>query len=475
MGNATTRRSFLKIAGQSLLLAPVASSLAGCSTTGGATQAASSKPTAAGTTPGRAKINLNVRDFGAKGDGTTKDTVAIQQALDRCWVLGGGEVLVPAGNYLTGAIALRTNTLLRLDKDAILTGTPDFADYPVMQVRWEGKWIPGHVGLIYAVDADNIGVIGPGKIMGNHALGGRPSPENPLRHPALIEPIGCNNLRFEGFSTDYFRMWCLHPTYCENIVIKNLTIRSTGGNGDGIDIDSCKHVRIEGCDIITGDDCISLKSGRGMEGYSLLHTTEDVHISNCTFADSIFACIGIGSETSGGIRNVRIEKCKFTFANTHAIYIKSRPGRGAFIENIIVDDIEVLGMVQGFLRFNLLGSGLQDQNPVPGDEGIPTVRNFQFSNVRVKDVPVLVEGTSVHPRKPLEGFSLTNVTGTCAKGISLANIRKAKLRDINVTGFTGPLLSISNVTGTGLEGAVTIDPPKLPDEVVAPAQPYKLG
>jgi polygalacturonase len=344
-----------------------------------------------------------------------------------------------------------------------------------MQVRWEGKWISGHVGLIYAVEAHNIGVVGPGKINGNHALGGRPSPENPLRHPALIEPIGCTNLRLEDFATDYERMWSLHPTYCANVVIRNLTIRSTGGNGDGIDLDSCQHVLIEGCDINTGDDCISLKSGRGMEGYTLRRTTEDVVIRNCTFADTIFACIGIGSETSGGIRNVRIEHCKFTFAQTHAIYIKTRPGRGAFIEDIVVDDIDVSGAVAGFLRFNMLGSGLQDQYPVPGDEGIPTIKNWRFSNIRVKDVPVLVDGAAVHPHKPLEGFVLTNVTGTCGKGISLANISKAKLRDIKVMGFSGPLLSTSNVTGSGLAGAVAIDPPKLPAVVAMPVQPYKLG
>ncbi|MDQ3843604.1 MAG: glycosyl hydrolase family 28 protein, partial [Bacteroidota bacterium] len=426
------------------------------------------------TKDGNRKLTLNVRDFGAVGDGKTKDTVAMQQAIDRCYVLGGGEVLIPAGNYFTGAIALRSNVLLRLEKDAVLTGSPDFADYPVMQVRWEGKWIPGHTALIYAVDADNIGIVGPGKIMGNHALGGRPTTQNPLRHPALIEPIGCNNIRLEDFSTDYHLMWSLHPTYCENIFIKGLTIRSTGGNGDGIDIDSCKHVRIDACDIATGDDCISLKSGRGMEGYTLLRTTEDVHITNCTFADSIFACIGIGSETSGGIRNVRIENCKFTYAKTHGVYIKSRPGRGAFIEDIICNDLEVSGMAEGFLRFNLLGSGLQDQVPVPGHEGIPTVKNFRFTNIKVKDVPVLVDGTAVHPDKPLEGFTLSHVTGTCAKGISLANIKKATLSNIHVTGYTGPLLSIHNVTGKGLEGAVTIEGPKVPDPIAASTTPYQL-
>jgi polygalacturonase len=117
-------------------------------------------------TPSAPKVTLNIRDFGAAGDGATKDTAAIQQTIDRCAVLGGGEVLVPAGNYLTGAIALGSKTLLRLDKDATIIGTPDFADYPVTQVRWEGKWFQGHTALIYALDADNIGVAGPGKVTG---------------------------------------------------------------------------------------------------------------------------------------------------------------------------------------------------------------------------------------------------------------------------------------------------------------------
>src|SRR5882724_3771099 len=129
---------------------------------------------------GVARLALNVRDFGASGDGVTKDTAAIQEALDRCGVLGGGEVLFPAGTYLSGAIALRSNTTLRLAEEAIISGSPDFADYPVTQVRWEGKWIPGHVGLIYAIDANQIGIAGSGKVIGNPALGGRPTAQNPL-------------------------------------------------------------------------------------------------------------------------------------------------------------------------------------------------------------------------------------------------------------------------------------------------------
>jgi polygalacturonase len=200
------RRTLLKTLGQGLIAAPLLPRL---SLGQASTVASHSKVT---TSPAaKAPLVFNVRDFGAKGDGSSRDTGAIQQAIDRCGVLGGGEVLVPAGNYLTGAIALRSRVLLRLEKEATLTGTPDFDDYPVMQVRWEGKWIQGHTALIYAVDATDIGVVGPGSIIGNNALGGRPCPNSQLRHPALIEPINCANLRFEDFSTSYHLMWSLHP------------------------------------------------------------------------------------------------------------------------------------------------------------------------------------------------------------------------------------------------------------------------
>ena len=432
------------------------------------------KPGFAQGNSGNARLTLNVRDFGAIGDGASKDTAAIQRALDRCGVLGGGEVLFPDGTYLTGAIALRSNTTLRLAQNATIAGSPDFADYPVTQVRWEGKWIPGYAGLIYAIDASQIGIAGPGKIAGNAAIGGRPTAQNLLRHPALIEFIRCRDVSLDSFSAENRLMWCIHPTNCENVSIRKLTIRTTGGNGDGIDIDSCKHVRIDGCDISTGDDCIAIKSGRGSEAYSLMQTCEDVQITNCTLADSIFACIGIGSETSGGIRDVRIEGCKITHAQTFAIYIKSRVGRGAFIEDISASDLDVAGTVQGFLRCNVLTSGLQDEVPVTGDEGIPTVRNFKFSNIRLHDCPQLADVTGVHSRKPLEGFTLTNVTGNCAKGISLANVRNADLQDIRVTGFTGPLVSVVNVTGSGIEGAAALASPKEPDAIPAQITRYVL-
>jgi hypothetical protein len=162
-----------------------------------------------------------------------------------------------------------------------------------------------------------------------------------------------------------------------------------------------------------------------------------------------------------------------------------------------MNDLEVSGATLGFLRFNILNSGTEDKpNLVPGDEGIPTTKGFHFSNIKVTDVPILVDGSSIHPKKPLEGFSLTNVTGTCGsipqpaakpRGfpdkvpamITLANIHNAALSGIKVTmgDFKGPLIATHNVTGTGLAGAKPLDPAdmaKVPDPILPPATPYKL-
>lgn len=467
------RRSFLTKAAKGALAAPVLALLpevaAGQGSKKNLDAAESGRPAA------KLAVSLNVKDYGAIGDGKTKDTYAIQQTIERCAVLGGGEVVVPAGDYLTGALALRSGVVLRVEEGATLNGSGDMADYPVAQVRWEGHWMKGYSAFISAWDAEDIGITGPGKIVGSPEVKGRLERPSGLRLPALLEFVNCKNVRVENCYTENFGMWSIHPTYCEQVTFKNVTVKS---GADGIDVDSCKHVTIDGCDFDTTDDCISLKSGRGMEGYTIARATEDVRISNCTFVDKVWACIGIGSETSGGIRDVHVEHCKCLGAGTFAIYIKSRPGRGAFIENIFMNDLEVSGAKDGFLRFNILNSGIADTpNLVPGDEGIPTIRNFEFRHIKVSDVPELVHGIDIHPRKPLDGFVLEGVIGTCRKGISLANIKNARLAGITVTGFDGPLLSTSNVSGAGLAGAKAIaeaDMPKVPDAIVGAAEGYRL-
>jgi polygalacturonase len=420
----------------------------------------------------RSPVSISVRTRGAVGDGQTRDTLAFQQALDRCAMLGGGEVIVPAGNYVIGAIAIGAHTTLRIDKDATVTGSPDVADYPVRQVRWEGKFVKGRIGLISAENADHIAIAGQGKLIGNTNIPGRVDRATGLRNPALIELIGCNHVDIGGVFTQQNAMWSIHPLFCNHVRFHDMVIN---GGADGIDVDSCSQISIERCSFDTTDDCIALKSGRGEEGNRIARPTTDVLIADCSFIDHRWGCISIGSETSAGVRGVRVERCKILGAGTHAVYIKSRPGRGAFIEDIAMNDLDVSGTKDGFLRFNFTGSGLQDQNPVPGLAGIPTVRNFRFTNIRVHDVPALVTGSENNPEKPLDGLIIAGVSGTARTGIQLAHVRNAVLKNIHVTGVSGPMLQTYDVRGVGLERAVPLPAPKTPGPVAPPPSPYVLG
>ena len=406
--------------------------------------------TATPTTPTTETKTYNVRDFGAVGDNKTKDTVAFQKALDACAVNGGGEVLVPEGVYLIGSVQMGTKTILRMVQGAVINGSPDPADYPMMDIRWEGRTEQGNRSLIWAENVDHIGIIGPGVIQGNPAVAASQNPRGAL----VLEPISCTDVHWEGFTVTQGGNWATHPVYCTDVVIKNVKIT---GQRDGIDVDSCKNVLIDGCNIDTGDDSISLKSGRGMDGARLGKPCEDIVISNCTLHGRSFACIGIGSEVSGGARNIDIEHCHFS-SRTSAIYVKTRIGRAGVLENISGNDLDV--DAGGFLQINLISSGNTNtaDDPVEGLIGYPLGRNFRFTNVRVA-CTTLVDATKISTEKPLEGLTLANITGTCSKGILLTNVTGANLHDIHVTGQAGPLVTVDHVTGSGLDDASAAAPP----------------
>jgi len=388
---------------------------------------------------------LNVKNVRAVGDGKTVDTAAFQKALDQCGAAGGGEIVVPAGDYLIGSLVMPSHITLRLEKGATLIGSADPLDYPLVDVRWEGRWRQGHRALIHAKNAEQIAIVGAGTINGDMNVGDLREP----RGPCIFEPIECKDVRIEGIHVNYRRMWAIHLTYCQNVLAKDLTIRSTRANGDGIDVDSSREVRIDDCDIDTGDDAIALKSGRGMEGVRIGRPTENVTISNCRLG-SAFAGVALGTEMSGGIRHIRIDHCTFT-RGSNSIFVKSRSDRGGFMEDIEGHDLTVAG-AKCFLRFDLLERGLKDSEPVPGLEGIARVGNIRMSNVKV-DTDFLIDARATSPDKPVQGLSVANVTGTCRRGIVLNNVKDVDLRDIQVSGFSGPLVTATNVTGKGTENA----------------------
>jgi polygalacturonase len=397
------------------------------------------------------KPALNVRDFGAKGDGLTKDTAALQKALDACAAAGGGSVSVPEGIYLTGSLVLGANTTLQLATHASLVGSPDIADYPLVNIRWEGEFCQGHRALICAENAANIAITGGGSVFGPPSALSRL--RNP-RGPALIELAGCTNAVLENFTTQYQQLWSIHLLFCKNFTARGLTVRSVGANGDGFDVDSCDGVLIERCDINTGDDAISLKSGRGLAAQNLARPTQNVAIRDCRLHSSIYAALGFGTEMSGGIRNVKLENC-IVSGKQNAIFIKSRDGRGGFMENISGENLTVLKSPT-FIGFDLMNKGIQASDPVPGDvEKWPRVQNLSFKKIHVQDVAELVAGKNVPTARPMDGFTLTDISGTCARGLVLANMTNVKLSSIRVTGFTGPLVTKENVTGAALDDSAS--------------------
>jgi polygalacturonase len=398
---------------------------------------------------------LNVRSFGAVGDGKTKDTPAFQKALDACASAGGGTVAVPAGNYLIGSISLGSNTTLRLQPMTCLIGSADIDDYPVVHSPWEADYSQGRRSLLSASKASHVTITGHGWICGpppslrraNGANGSRGA-----RGPLLMEFSECDHVTLDGFDTVYAGSWSIHPLLCRDFLARNLVIRSIGVYGDGIDVDSCSGVRIENCNIDSGDDAIALKSGRGLAAVQLARPTENVEITHCSLISSNYAGLGIGTELSGGIRNVHMDHCIIS-GHQNAIFIKSRDGRAGFIDNILGENLTVYNSPT-FVAIDLLDKGTQAVDPVPGRIAQWTAAsNIRFSNVRVIDIAALVVAGGIPADRPLDGLTLSNITGNCGRAITLANMTHVVLSNINVTGYQGPLVTQSNVQGTGLDGA----------------------
>ncbi len=404
----------------------------------------------AGTVFAAGPKSLDVRDFGAKGDGLTKDTAAIQKALDACAAGGGGTVNLTDGAYLTGSLVIGANTTLHLDSRSSLVGSPDIADYPLVPIRWEGEFVEGHRALISAVNVQNVGITGTGGIYGPPL--GVSRLRNP-RSPVLIEFTGCTNCLLDGFTTQYQQMWSIHFLFCQNLTARGLTVRSVSFNGDGLDVDSCSNLTIDRCDINTGDDAISLKSGRGDKAAKLARPTENVVIKNCTLHSSNFAALGIGTEISSGVRNVKIQDCVIS-GRQNAIFFKSRDGRGGYLENITGENLTILKSPT-FIAIDLLRKGIQASDPVAGDgEKWTLMKDVSFNHIRVNDVTELVAAKNIPVEKPVDGLTLSDISGTCTRGISLANMTHVNVSEVNVTGLEGALMSMQNVTGTGLA-----DPP----------------
>lgn len=319
---------------------------------------------------------FSVHDFGAQGDGENLDTQAIQDAFDKCGKAGGGTVVIPKGTYLCGSVFMKSRTTLLLEEGATLKGSEEKNNYPVIDSRFMGTEQKCHASLINAIDVNDITITGKGVVAGS-GIGGPRSPTG----PRVIEFIRCRNILIENIKVTNKGRWTIHLLYCTNAEARGLDVRSVGPMADGIDPDSCTNVFITDCIFETGDDCIAIKSGKGQQAVDIGIPCQNITVTNCTMLGG-HACVALGSEISGGIRNILVKDC--VFKNMHRGFdVKTRKGRGGYVENVTVENIKTYGIPNAILmRVNYPGN---KGNLIEGPAGISTFRNMTFKNFEIFD------------------------------------------------------------------------------------------
>ena len=344
-----------------------------------------------------------ITEFGAKGDGKTDCRAALDKAIEACVAAGGGRVVAPAGRWLVkGPIHLKSNVNLHVAEGATILFSTDPKDYlPVVFTRFEGTEVMNYSPLIYAFEQENIAVTGEGTLDGQAnderwwpwkgngggditrlcemADAGKPPAERVFGEgsrlrPNFLQPYRCKNVLVEGVTIVNSPMWEIHPVLCENVTVRGVTVDTHGPNNDGCNPESCRNVLIENCTFDTGDDCIAIKSGRNADGRRLGVPSENIVVRGCTMKDGHGGVV-LGSEMSGGIRNVFVEDCYMSSPNLdRAIRLKSNSRRGGYLENLYVRNVRVGEVKEAVLHIDL--RYFQETG-----EHNPVVRNLYMENV----------------------------------------------------------------------------------------------
>ncbi|HEX3598947.1 MAG TPA: glycoside hydrolase family 28 protein [Lacipirellulaceae bacterium] len=347
--------------------------------------------------------DFSITDYGAVGDGETDCKSAFDKAIEACSSAGGGRVLVSAGIWLTrGPIHLKSTVNLHLEKDATVQFGTNPADYlPIVRSRFEGNEVMNFSPLIYAIDQHDVAITGAGTFDGQAGKNawwnwkstgaadssalrrmGEDGVDTPQRkfgnehhlRPNFVQLCHCQDVLIDGVTLINSPMWIVHPLLCQNVTVRGVTINSHGPNNDGCDPESCRDVLIEKCIFDTGDDCIAIKSGRGADGRRSGIPSENIVIRGCQMKDGHGGVV-LGSEMSGGIRNVFVEDCTMGSPNlVRAIRLKSNSSRGGYLENLYVRNVSVAQVKEAVVRINL------QYEKDRGDHN-PTVRNIELSNI----------------------------------------------------------------------------------------------
>ncbi len=372
--------------------------------------------------------DFDITDFGAVAGGVANCQPAIARAIAACNKAGGGRVVVPAGVYaVQGPIHLLSNVNLHVEAGAFLIFGTNAQDYlPVVEVRWQGVRCYNYSPLIYAYQQENIAVTGFGFLEGQASaawflwppkqnndwialqeMGANGVPvadrvfgSGHYLRPTFFEPYQCKNILVENVTFANSPFWTIHPTFCTNVTIRNVTVNAGVTNDDGCDPDSCTDVLVEGCSFSTTDDNVSVKAGSGPDAVGLPPCTNIVFL-NCRGLASAYSAFTLGTSTTGNIENVFFENC---VANDciAAFYIKSNSDLGGSVQNVWIRSCTVIDCHHLlFLQtdvFNITGG------PTP-----PLYKNINMENVTCADALFSVFWFEGLPALPIQGVTLTDI------------------------------------------------------------------
>ena len=378
-------------------------------------------------------VTLNVKKFGAKGDGKSLDTNFIQGAIMAC--PDGGRVYFPKGEYYTGPIFLRSNITIELAKDAKLIGDIDRLHYPILPGvtftsdeldeynlgSWEGNPLDCFASIITGINVSNVNIIGEGIIDGNASNADWWVDVRTKRiawRPRGVFLNHCNNITLQGLTVCNTPSWNLHPYFSENLKFLDLKLINpkNSPNTDGCDPESCKNVDIIGVNFSVGDDCIAIKSGKIYMGRKYKKPSEFFNIRNCSMNFGHGAIV-LGSEMSGGIKNITVSRCLFNQTD-RGLRIKTRRGRGKdaiidgiVFENIQMDDVLTPLVINMFYFCDPDGHTeyVYTKEKLPVDERTPYLGRFEFKNIDCKNVNVAAGTFYGLPEQPIKSIHIENV------------------------------------------------------------------
>jgi len=415
---------------------------------------------------------FDIRDFGASEGGIVKNTEAIRHTIESAAKAGGGIVVVPAGRWLTGAIHLDDNIDLHLAKGAELLFSQDVVDYlPVVFSRHEDVECYKYSAFIYADGRTNIAITGEGilngqgkpwwlfktekqlneKLLYDMGTSGVPvdqrvfdGTEGKELRPAFFQPMRCKNVLVEGVTFLYGAFWTITPTYCENVIVRKVHIVTEGDyghtpNGDGVDPSSSRNVLIEDCVFDTGDDCIAIKAGRDADGLRVNRSCENIVIRNCRGLSG-HGGIVIGSETSGGVRNVYATHCRFD-GTDRIVRLKTARGRGGVLERMWFKDLSGENILREAIHLNMLYTGTR-LPAQPVSVTTPAIRDIHFENIRCfsgKSYAVELLGL---PERAIENVSFDDLSMSALKGIACTDARGIQFRGVRLDVQTLPLVTL---------------------------------